>query len=73
MTDTLTIKNLHVSVNEKPILKGVNLEISRGETHALMGPNGSGKSTLGLAIMGHPNYEVTDGRGRWKLVGFHQG
>ena len=61
MTDTLTIKNLHVSVAEKPILKGVNLEIRRGETHALMGPNGSGKSTLGLAIMGHPNYEVTEG------------
>ena len=61
MTDTLVIKNLHVSVNDKPILKGVNLEIKRGETHALMGPNGSGKSTLGLAIMGHPNYEVTDG------------
>ena len=61
MTDTLVIKNLHVNVGDKPILKGVNLEIKRGETHALMGPNGSGKSTLGLAIMGHPNYEVTDG------------
>ena len=61
MTDTLTITNLHVSVEGKPILKGVNLEIKRGETHALMGPNGSGKSTLGLAIMGHPNYEITDG------------
>jgi Fe-S cluster assembly ATP-binding protein len=61
MLDTLLIKNLHVSVEGKPILKGVNLEIKRGETHALMGPNGSGKSTLGYAIMGHPNYEVTDG------------
>ena len=61
MTDTLVIKDLHVAVEGKAILKGVNLEIRRGETHALMGPNGSGKSTLGLAIMGHPNYEVTQG------------
>jgi len=62
MTDTLTIENLHVAVEGKAILKGVNLVIQRGETHALMGPNGSGKSTLGLAVMGHPGYEITDGR-----------
>ncbi|QDU97448.1 Fe-S cluster assembly ATPase SufC [Lignipirellula cremea] len=61
MTDILTIKNLHVAVDGSPILKGVNLVIKRGETHALMGPNGSGKSTLGYAIMGHPKYEVTEG------------
>jgi Fe-S cluster assembly ATP-binding protein len=62
MNETLTISDLHVSVVGKPILKGVNLTIRRGETHALMGPNGSGKSTLGFAVMGHPGYEVTAGR-----------
>jgi Fe-S cluster assembly ATP-binding protein len=55
------VRNLHVSVNGKEILKGVDLIIRRGEVHALMGPNGTGKSTLAYALMGHPNYEITEG------------
>lgn len=57
----LSIKNLHVSIEDKEILKGLNLEIKPGEIHAIMGPNGTGKSTLAYSLMGHPAYEVTDG------------
>lgn len=57
----IRIVNLHARIEEKEILKGVNLEIKKGEIHALMGPNGSGKSTLSNVIMGHPSYEVTEG------------
>ena len=57
----LEIRNLHVRTEEREILRGVDLDVSRGEIHALMGPNGSGKSTLANTIMGHPSYEVTEG------------
>jgi len=57
----LEIKNLHVSIEGKEILKGVNLKLETGKVHALMGPNGSGKSTLANVIMGHPSYEITQG------------
>lgn len=57
----LEIKNLHVSVEDKPILKGINLTIEPGKVHAIMGPNGSGKSTLGYVLAGKDDYEVTDG------------
>lgn len=59
---SLTIENLHASVEGNPILKGLNLEIPAGEVHAIMGPNGSGQSTLSKVIAGHDDYEVTEGR-----------
>ena len=58
---SLIIRNLHVSIDNTPIIKGLNLTIHQGEVHAIMGPNGTGKSTLAYTIMGHPNYEVTQG------------
>ena len=62
----LDIRNLHVSVDGKEILKGVNLKVSQGEVHALMGPNGTGKSTLAYTLMGHPLYTVTQGEAWFK-------
>jgi Fe-S cluster assembly ATP-binding protein len=65
MTDTsqqLRIENLHVNVEGKEILKGIDLAVEPGKVHAIMGPNGSGKSTLAYTLMGHPGYEITEGR-----------
>jgi Fe-S cluster assembly ATP-binding protein len=62
----ISIRNLHVNVNGKEILKGVNLDVKQGEVHALMGPNGTGKSTLAYTLMGHPGYEVTEGEAIFK-------
>jgi Fe-S cluster assembly ATP-binding protein len=65
----LEIKNLHAKVNDKAILKGINLSIKAGEVHAIMGPNGSGKSTLSKVIAGHPAFEVTEGDVRYYYNG----
>src|SRR3989338_11708898 len=66
MTDELIIKDLHVSIEGKQILNGVNLVVKKGEVCALMGPNGSGKSTLAYTLMGHPKYIVDKGEAWYK-------
>ncbi len=61
MTETIELKNVYVKVQEKEILKGINLKVKKGEVHVIMGPNGAGKSTILNTIMNHPNYELTQG------------
>lgn len=66
MSVLLSITDLHVSVEDKEIVRGLNLTMNEGEVHAIMGPNGSGKSTLVNALMGHPKYQITSGSVQFK-------